>query len=345
MGLEPAGDSGGYFQYVPLVRRHFESGVSLTAGSTALRPDSDFVPLVGRGTPRSIDGAQVIYGGVFTDSSTWITAEQAHGKLVVFNPKLLLRRAALLHHQHPPDQPICRRRRRRDSDTRSRAPGVPRARARPRPRARAERNRSRERVATAPPHHAVRRAHPTRQVARFGRARRPRPVIHGIVKLVEEPRSPETSSPCSLAPTRSCAASTSRSARTAITSARAMCRSTTIRCAPRTSRRGRCAASRSTTRTPSPQQRSLIHVNVDSLRKKHAPRMDSVFNGADDDGSGTVSVLEIAQKVRERAAAPATLDSLRLAHRRRARTPRLALVHRSSHGARATPSSPSSTST
>jgi len=47
---------------------------------------------------------------------------------------------------------------------------------------------------------------------------------------------------------------------------------------------------------PSPQQLALIHVNVDSLRKKRAPRMDSVFNGADDDGSGTVSVLEIAQK-------------------------------------------------
>ena len=37
-------------------------------------------------------------------------------------------------------------------------------------------------------------------------------------------------------------------------------------------------------------------MNVDSLRKMHAPRMDSVYNGADDDGSGTVSVLEIAQK-------------------------------------------------
>jgi hypothetical protein len=47
---------------------------------------------------------------------------------------------------------------------------------------------------------------------------------------------------------------------------------------------------------PEEQQRATIHVNVDSLRKLHAPRMDSVFNGADDDGSGTVSVLEIAQQ-------------------------------------------------
>ncbi|HEV7703502.1 MAG TPA: hypothetical protein VGO46_04380, partial [Gemmatimonadaceae bacterium] len=45
MGLEPAGDSGTYFQNVPLVRRHFEESAALTAGTTALRPDSDFVPI------------------------------------------------------------------------------------------------------------------------------------------------------------------------------------------------------------------------------------------------------------------------------------------------------------
>ena len=44
-----------------------------------------------------------------------------------------------------------------------------------------------------------------------------------------------------------------------------------------------------------PDQLAAIHVNVDSLRAKHAVRRDSVFKGADDDGSGTVSVLEIAQ--------------------------------------------------
>ena len=84
MGLEPAGDSGGYFQNVPLVRRHFDESVALSAGTTRLRPDSDFVPLVTRGTPRDIDGAESIYGGVFTDSTTWISAEQARGKFVIF---------------------------------------------------------------------------------------------------------------------------------------------------------------------------------------------------------------------------------------------------------------------
>ena len=41
--------------------------------------------------------------------------------------------------------------------------------------------------------------------------------------------------------------------------------------------------------------RASIRVNVDSLHKLRLPRLDSINNGADDDGSGTVSVLEIAQ--------------------------------------------------
>jgi hypothetical protein len=43
------------------------------------------------------------------------------------------------------------------------------------------------------------------------------------------------------------------------------------------------------------EQRAQIAVNVDSLHRAHAARSDSIFNGADDDGSGTVSVLEIAE--------------------------------------------------
>lgn len=47
--------------------------------------------------------------------------------------------------------------------------------------------------------------------------------------------------------------------------------------------------------------RAAIHVNVDSLHRIRPARIDSINNGADDDGSGTVSVLEIAQNL---AAAP-----------------------------------------
>jgi hypothetical protein len=44
-----------------------------------------------------------------------------------------------------------------------------------------------------------------------------------------------------------------------------------------------------------PEQIARIRVLTDSLHKLHGVRMDSIYNGADDDGSGTVSVLEIAE--------------------------------------------------
>jgi hypothetical protein len=43
------------------------------------------------------------------------------------------------------------------------------------------------------------------------------------------------------------------------------------------------------------EQTSRMRAMLDSLRRLHPPRRDSVYNGADDDGSGTVSELEIAQ--------------------------------------------------
>lgn len=46
---------------------------------------------------------------------------------------------------------------------------------------------------------------------------------------------------------------------------------------------------------PSPAQLSALRVNVDSLRALAPARPDSIRNGADDDGSGSVAVLEIAE--------------------------------------------------
>jgi hypothetical protein len=50
-------------------------------------------------------------------------------------------------------------------------------------------------------------------------------------------------------------------------------------------------------RLPTPQEQQLIAHLRDSLTKVHGgPRPDSVNNGADDDGSGTVTMLEIAER-------------------------------------------------
>ena len=43
---------------------------------------------------------------------------------------------------------------------------------------------------------------------------------------------------------------------------------------------------------------SKFIVNMDSIRKIHPkPRLDSINNGADDDGSGSMGVLEIAEAI------------------------------------------------
>ncbi len=52
---------------------------------------------------------------------------------------------------------------------------------------------------------------------------------------------------------------------------------------------------------PTPEQWAAINASIDSIRRIRPVRMDSIYNGADDDGSGTVAVLEIAEAF---AAAP-----------------------------------------
>lgn len=46
---------------------------------------------------------------------------------------------------------------------------------------------------------------------------------------------------------------------------------------------------------PTAEQWTEIRTTLDSVRRLRPPRLDSIYNGADDDGSGTVAVLEIAE--------------------------------------------------
>lgn len=46
---------------------------------------------------------------------------------------------------------------------------------------------------------------------------------------------------------------------------------------------------------PTPAQWARIRASLDSLRRLRPPRLDSINNGADDDGSGSVALLEIAE--------------------------------------------------
>ena len=82
LGLEPAGDGGTYFQSVPVIERSIGRDAELRVGGETLRYGRDFIP-ASRSTPRAIDGAQVIYGGSLNDPAKMITRQQAAGKFVV----------------------------------------------------------------------------------------------------------------------------------------------------------------------------------------------------------------------------------------------------------------------
>jgi hypothetical protein len=80
--LIPAGDSGSYFQNVPLVTRGLDVTSTIAIEGTSLKPWDEFVPRdPGRAT-RPFDGTPTIYAGVWPDT-TMITPEQAAGKFIV----------------------------------------------------------------------------------------------------------------------------------------------------------------------------------------------------------------------------------------------------------------------
>ncbi len=86
MGLVPAGDSGGYFQNLPLVRETIDSTSTLAVDGTVFKVFDDFLPQrFGAGTPRSLDGVRAVYGGTL-DKADSFPAEQAAGRLVIFKP-------------------------------------------------------------------------------------------------------------------------------------------------------------------------------------------------------------------------------------------------------------------
>ena len=83
MGLIPAGDNGTFFQAVPLYKRHLDMSSALSADGTPLAIGRDYYPLYVGGTPRSINGAQVVYAGNTLDAPNLIPVSMTVGKVVV----------------------------------------------------------------------------------------------------------------------------------------------------------------------------------------------------------------------------------------------------------------------
>jgi hypothetical protein len=83
LGLKPAGDDG-YFQWVPTVRVAFNPASQMMVGGTALVAGKDFVASGGRGgIPRTFDSLQVVYAGDLSDTTSLLDPSTVGGKAVV----------------------------------------------------------------------------------------------------------------------------------------------------------------------------------------------------------------------------------------------------------------------
>ena len=294
-GLQPAGDSGGYFQNVPLVKRQLDASAALSVDGTSLRPWDDFVPRDPGVATRAFDGAQAVYAGVLGDS-TQLSPDQASGKFIVLAvrrgpnlpPAAQVNRGALLAKYRAaagiavvaletfPPQAINFFRQPQTilkdgaalSDTTSLPVYV-------------YVNAGGARTLLGAPLDSLR-------AGATGKT------LHGSVSFSETP-----------APARNVVAILPgsdpklRGEYVAIGAHNDhigfdhdAVDHDSIRAYNDALRKLQLA---SPTHRVTPDQLQQIHVNLDSLHRLHPARRDSIFNGADDDGSGTVAVLEMAE--------------------------------------------------
>jgi hypothetical protein len=83
LGLLPGGDNGTYFQNLPLYTYHADSASTLRVGAETLVRNTDYFPLALAERRLALDGMPVVYGGAAGDSTSWISSDDAAGKLVV----------------------------------------------------------------------------------------------------------------------------------------------------------------------------------------------------------------------------------------------------------------------
>ena len=84
-GLEPAGENGGWFQTVPFYRRTVDRRDTLRVDGYVARLGVDYAPSPANSRYRAVDGATVVYAGLASDTTTWIDATAAQGKVLLFS--------------------------------------------------------------------------------------------------------------------------------------------------------------------------------------------------------------------------------------------------------------------
>jgi hypothetical protein len=290
LGLTPAGDDGTFFQAIPLFTRTLDVASTLTAETEPVAIGTDYFPFSAGGVVRPIDGAQVIFAGNPADSASSITPEQAAGKIVLVTTATATaaRRypAAVAFMTVVPEGRVNQYRAFATAAT-------------TRLRSDADTARSRLTIAVMPAAVPKFLGVPIEN-ARPGTLGR---TLHGTVRYNITP-----------APARNVVA--------ILRGSDPKLRGEYVAIGAHSDHLGRrragpldhdslkafneaveriyVARTHHGTSIPGmglmPEERASIHINVDSLRRIRPARLDSIYNGADDDGSGSVAALEIAEK-------------------------------------------------
>jgi hypothetical protein len=86
LGLVPAGDNGTFFQVLPYHLKQFTTHSRLSVDGNPLAWGKDWVAVPGTRAPRPITNVEVVFGGTNGDTTKQISASQAAGKFVVLLP-------------------------------------------------------------------------------------------------------------------------------------------------------------------------------------------------------------------------------------------------------------------
>jgi len=86
LGLKPAGDNGTFFQVLPYHLRSFTVHSRLSVSGNPFIWEKDWIAVPGLRAPRPVVGAEVVFGGVAGDTAKQISASMSAGKFVVLLP-------------------------------------------------------------------------------------------------------------------------------------------------------------------------------------------------------------------------------------------------------------------
>jgi hypothetical protein len=298
LGLAPAGEGGTYFQTVPFWNAAIDSASQLVVQGTVLHVGRDFIPASVRAPGRTLDGVQVVYGGNATDSSGWIPSSQAAGKIVLLDvpPHTMVRGAGrLLPHWRASVAVALVTLDQTGSEISSRLrEGVPISDS--------------ARDTSATPVLAI-----THHTATVLLGAEPSTLTPGAAGALvsghfDIPRTP--------------VAFPARNVIAVLRGSDPRLRGEYVSLSAHNDHVGfdhspvdhdslrafnrviRPMGADSPVRDPTEAEWTRIHAILDSARRQRPPRQDSIRNGADDDGSGTAAILEIAEKMARGGARP-----------------------------------------